>query len=377
MDIKFTEEQEIIRSSAREFLASRFPKSLAREIVSREGNFPKELWVEMAALGWMGLALPEKYGGSSGKFLDLVILLEEMGRACIQSPFFNSAVLAPYILLEAGTELQKQQILTEIGCGNLIVSPAIVEPEADFDPSGITVTATLVDGRYAINGTKLFVPYADVADYLIIAARTKKTKKTDDVITLFLVGGKTKGIKKTMLKTVSCDRQFELELNNVMVPCENVIGELNQGWKYMSKVLLKTAVAKCAEMNGGAQQVLDMTVSYAKERVQFGRPIGSFQAVQHHCVNMLVDVEVCRWSTYKAAWMIDEGMVYQQQAAITRALCNQSYGRVVALGHQVIGGVAYCLDHDMPLYFRHARSTEIELGDAEFYKKLVEDGIYA
>ena len=377
MDINFTEEQEIIRQSARDFLMSRFPKSLAREIVDQGKEFPKDLWREMADLGWMGLVLPEKYGGTGGKILDLAVLLEEMGRACLQGPFFVSAILGGFIILEAGDMRQKQELLPRIADGDAVVTLAIIEPEADYEPSMLSVTAQVKGNNYILNGTKLFVPHADTADYIIVVARTGKVTNLEDGITLFLVDSNAEGVRRTPLQTVSRDKQFETVFDNVKVSKENVLGEVNNGWKYIKKILLKAAVAKCAEMTGGAQQVLDMTVAYAKERVQFGKPIGSFQAIQHHCVNMLVDVEGCRWVTYKAAWMIDESQPYEQQAAIAKALCSQAYGRVVALGHQVIGGVSYCLDHDMPLYFRHARSAEVELGDEEFFKKIVADGMYA
>lgn len=376
MDIKFTEEQEIIRQSARDFLTSRFPKSLAREIVDQGKEFPKDLWREMADLGWMGLVLPEKYGGTGGKILDLAVLLEEMGRACLQGPFFTSAIVGGFCILETGNEQQKQELLPKIACGDIIVVLALIEPEADYEPSALSVTARPKGNYYIIDGTKLFVPYADVADYIIVVARTGKGTNPEDGITLFLINNSLNGIRRTQLDTVSRDKQFEIVFDDVKVSKENVLGEANKGWTYIKKILLKAGVAKCAEMTGGAQQVLDMTVAYAKERVQFGKPIGSFQAIQHHCVNMLVDVEGCRWVTYKAACMMDENQPYEQQAAIAKALCSQAYGRVVGLGHQVIGGVSYILDHDMPLYFRHARGAEADLGDEEFFKKIVADGLY-
>jgi alkylation response protein AidB-like acyl-CoA dehydrogenase len=377
MDIRFTEEQEIMKQSARDFLASRFPKSLARQIVQGEQDFPKELWREMSDLGWTGLVIPEEYGGAGGSFLSLVVLLEEMGRACIQSPFFSTAVLGGLILLEAGNHQQRQYFLPRIANGDVFFTLALSEPEADYDPHCIAVKAKLSGDSYTINGVKLFVPDADIADYIICAARTKESTVPEDGITLFILDGKTRGLSCSPLKTISGDSQCEVIFDKVKVPKNSVLGEVNKGWNHLDVVLQKAAVAKCAEMAGGAQQVLDMTVAYAKERVQFGKPIGAFQAIQHHCANMLIDVEGCRWVTYKAAWMIEEDIPYKQQAAIAKAWCNQAYRRVVALGHQVLGGVGYTLDHDMPLYFRHARTAEVTFGDVDYHQEIVADGLYS
>ena len=378
MDSKFTEEQEILRRSARDFLASRCPKSLVRDMQDDKGKgYTEELWHEMANLGWMGLIFPQEYGGANGCFMDLVVLLEEMGRACLPGPFFSTVVLGGLCLLEGGNERQKQEIVPKIANGDIKVTLALSELETDYDPSSIAVTATPNKEGYIINGTKLFVPDAHVADYIICAARTKKSANPEDGITLFLLDNKTPGINCTLLKTIAGDKQCEVIFDKVKVSKENILGELGQGWKYVKKVLQKAAVAKCAEMVGGAQQVLDMTVSYAKERVQFGKPIGAFQAVQHHCANMLGDVHGCRCVTYTTAWMMDEGMEYEVQVAIAKAWCSEAYRRVVALGHQVIGGVAYCLDHDMPLFFRHARMAEIAFGDADFHREVVADKLYS
>lgn len=377
MDIRFTEEQELIRQSARRFLKDKCPKSLVREMALDEKGYTEELWYGMADLGFMGLIIPEEYGGTGGSFLDLVLLLEEMGRACLPGPFFSTVVLGGLTILEAGSDQQKHELLSKITTGDIIVTLALTESKSDYDPSSIAVTAKAEGDSYIIDGTKLFVSDAHVAQYILCIARTKNRGDPEGGITLFIIDGKAQGISCTLLNTIAGDKQCEVVFNKVKVPKEHILGEVDQGWVHIKKILQKAAVAKCAEMVGGAQQILEMTVSYAKRREQFGKPIGSFQAIQHHCANMLIDLDGCRWVTYKTAWKIDEGMSYDNQVAIAKAWCNEAYRRIVALGHQVLGGVGYCEDHDMPLYFRRAKMAEVAFGDTDFHRKIVAEQLFS
>jgi 3-oxocholest-4-en-26-oyl-CoA dehydrogenase beta subunit len=377
MDIRFTEEQEMIRQSARNFLAKNCPSSLVREMVQDERGYTEALWRGMVELGWMGLVFPEEYGGSAGSFLDLLVLLEEMGRVCLPGPFFSTVVLGGLCLLEAGNHQQQKEILSKISSGEIKVTLALTEAESDYHPGSLQVSATRDRDDYRLNGTKLFVPDAQVADYILCAARTGKESDPGGGITLFIVAGKDPGIQLTALQTIAGDKQYEVKFQNVRVSRESILGQLHQGWPPLRKVLQKAAVAKAAEMVGAGDQILSVTVAYAKERVQFGRAIGSFQSIQHHCSNMLVDVEACRWVTYKTAWMIDQGLAYDQQASVAKAWCNEAYRRIVALGHQVLGGVGYCEEHDLPLYFRRDRIAEVSFGDSDFHRRVVAEYLFA
>jgi alkylation response protein AidB-like acyl-CoA dehydrogenase len=374
MDVKFSEEQEILRNSARGFLESNCDGTFVREMVEDEKGFTDELWRGMAELGWMGLIIPEEYGGVGMGFLELTILLEEMGRAMLPGPFFPTAILSGLSFLEAGSESQRKEYLPKIADGGIKVTLALNEAESIYDPGSIAISAVEDGDGFVINGTKLFVPDAHVADYVLCAARTDQG--TEDGITLFIVDGKDPAISAKPLKTIAGDKQFAIVFNDVKVPKENILGQRGQGWSAINTVLQKAAVLKCAEMVGAGQRILDMTTAYTNEREQFGRNIGAFQAIQHHCVNMLTDLEGCRWVTYKAAWMIHEGMPYEKQASIAKAWCNQAYRRVVALGIQVHGGVGYIEEHDFPLYFRRARAAEAAFGDADYHRKIVADQIF-
>jgi alkylation response protein AidB-like acyl-CoA dehydrogenase len=375
MDFGFTEEQEMLRTSARDFLTTECPAELVKEMAEDQQGYKPDMWAKMAELGWTGLAFPEQYDGMGMTFLDLAVLLEEMGRAVLPGPFFSSVVEAGFAVLEAGSEEQKKEILSKIATGEAIATLAVTEPSASYEPSAIAVTAKAEGDGYVIDGTKLFVENAHIADYIIVAARTKKGGKPEQGITLFVVEGKAPGITTTLLKTISGSKQCEVIFDKVKVPKSSVLGKVDQGWAAMEKVIEKAAVAKCAEMVGGAQAALDMSVAYAKERVQFGKPIGAFQAIQHHCANMLIDVDSSRFLTYQAAWKVSEGMEATMEVSMAKAWVNEAYRRVTQLGHQIHGGIGFCMDHDMPLYFKAAKTGESLFGTSDWHREKVAQGL--
>lgn len=369
MDMSFSEEQEMLRKTARDFLIDNCPKSFVREMEEDDTGYAPELWRKMAELGWMGLIIPENYGGIGGSFLDLAVLLEEMGRATLPGPFFSTVVLGGLTILSAGREEQKQEFLSRISEGELILTFALTEPEGECTAASINTKAIPDGDDYIINGTKLFVPDAHVADYIICAACTREDVIPEEGISLFLVDTRSLGIKNSLLKTMAKDKQCEVVFDGVRVPQRNLLGEKNKGWLYTEKVLPQIAVAKSMEMLGGAQQVLEMSINYAKERVQFDRLIGSFQAIQHHCSNIVIDVEGMRFLAYRTAWMISEGLPCSKEAFMTKAWVSDAYRRVVSLGTQIHGGVGIITEYDMQFYFRRAKTAEVFLGDADFYRE--------
>ena len=363
MDFGLSEGQRMLKQTARDFLTAECPTSLVKEMATDDRGYTAELWRKMAELGWMGLAFPEEYDGSGGSFLDLAVLLEEMGRVCLPGPFFSTVVLGGMTILELGNEKQKQELLPMIAKGELIVALALTEPGSSYGNSDMTVEAIADGDNYVIGGTKLFIPDAQIADYIVCVAKTAKGA------TLFLVDSKSPGISCSLLKTIAGDKQCEVLFDKVKVPQENILGDLGQGWIQLQSILRRAAIAKCAEMVGGAQQVLEMTIDYVKQRVQFGRPIGAFQAVQHHCANMATDIDTSRFITYQAAWRLSEGLPCTQESAMAKAWVSDAYKRVTKLGHQSIGGVSLMEDHDMPLYSKRAKAAELILGDADFHRE--------
>ncbi|MCL6644552.1 MAG: acyl-CoA/acyl-ACP dehydrogenase, partial [Dehalococcoidia bacterium] len=300
MDLSFSEEQEMLRRAAREFLEAECPKSHVRAMEEDPLGYSPTLWKKMAELGWLGLPFPESYGGGGGSFLDLVVILEELGRALTPSPFLPTVVLSGYALLAGGTEEQKRTYLPQIARGEHLFAFALLDLTARYTPAAIQQTRAVADGSdYVINGTKMFVHDAHIADTLIVAARTGEP---ETAISLFLVPARSPGVEITVLTTVASDRQCEVVLEDVRVPRMALLGAQDGGWSIVESALAHGTVAECARMSGGAQYLQEITVEYAKRRVQFGKPIGAFQAIQHHCANMAVDVDGIRFATYEAAW---------------------------------------------------------------------------
>jgi alkylation response protein AidB-like acyl-CoA dehydrogenase len=334
-------------------------------------GYSPELWRKIAELGWLGLIFPVEYGGSGGSFLDLIILLEVMGQYLVPTPFLPTVILGGLPILYGGTEVGKENFLPKVASGEVILSMAFTELEPNYNASGINLQAIREGNNFLINGTKLFVPYAHVANYLLCVMRTESGNKKEDGVTLFLIKGKHQGVSYTVLKTLSCEKQCEVVFNHVRVSEENIIGEYNKGWNTMKKVLDQAAISQCALMVGGAEKVLEMTVTHAKERVQFDRPIGSFQAIQHRCADMKVDLDGARFATYEAAWKISQGLPYTLDVSIAKAWTNQAYNRICASGHQIHGGSGVIKDYDMELYSRRAKAAEFFLGDTQFHREII------
>jgi len=369
MDFSFTEEQEMLRKIARDFLATECPRDSVREMIKDERGYTAELWKRMAELGWMGLIIPEEYGGIGGSFLDIAALVEEMGRACLPGPFFSS-LIGTLAILEAGNEQQKKKLLPKIAQGGLIATLAVSEPDVGYEVDALQCQAVAEGKEYIIDGTKLFVENAHVADLIICAARSKDVTGHQG-ITLFLTDAKSPDLTCTLLETIAGDKQCQVIFKGVRVPESSILGQPHRSGEYLERLLQVAAVAKCAEMLGGAQQVMDMTVDFVKERVQFDHPIGSLQAIQHHCANMMIDLEGIRYITYLAAWKVNEGLPFGKEAAIAKAWASEAYGRISDLAHQSHGAIGFCEDHDLPLYSKRAKASEFAFGDAQFQRRFV------
>ena len=365
MDFALNEQQEMMQTLARDLMTSEYPEKVLRATVKDEKGFTPELWRKMAATNLLGLSIPEEYGGV-GDFLDLTVVLEEMGKACFISPFFATVVLGAGAIMEAGSEEQNKKYLPGIAGGKSIVTLALAETDGEYGIDAIKMEAERRDGGFLLNGTKLFVPDAHVADFLICAARTA------DGMTLFMVDIKTPGITVKPLKTIAGDKQCEVIFDYVNVSEENVLGETGKGWQYIEKVLERANVAGCAEMVGMAEQVLKLTLDYAKERKAFGHLIGAFQSIQHRCADMLMDVEGSKYVTYQAAWRINEGLPAARETAIAKAWVGQACRRVMSSAHQIHGAIGFSEDHILHFYTKKASANEFSFGNVnEQLEKIV------
>jgi alkylation response protein AidB-like acyl-CoA dehydrogenase len=368
MDLGLTEAQQMLKTSAHTFLEAECPEAFVRAMEDDERGFTLELWQRLATQGWLGLTFPEEYGGAGLGYVELAVLLEEMGGALLPGPYFSTVVVAGPVIMDAGSPEQKGQLMTGIARGQLIVTLALTEPGGRWDAAGVQTVASARGDDFVIDGTKLYVPNAHASDYMVVAARTGDGEED---ISLFIVARQAPGVTQTLLETIASDRQSEVVFDDVSVPPSALLGDLNGGWATIEKVLEWGAVGKCAEMVGGAQEVLDMTVEYTKQRAQFGRPIGSFQAVQHHCANMATDVEASRHITNQAASRLAEGLPAQREVAMAKAWVSDAYRRVCALGHQCHGAVGFTKEHRMQLYSRRAKAAELMFGDAELHLETV------
>jgi alkylation response protein AidB-like acyl-CoA dehydrogenase len=372
MNFGFNDEQELLRSTARKFFENECGSDTVRRLMETPEGISPDLWTKIAEQGWLGLVFPEAYDGMGLGLVDLVVLMEEMGRAVVPGPYFSTVLLGGLAVLEAGSEAQKKEWLPKIAAGDKRVALAWMEPSAQLGPAGVTLTATEKGGRYTLSGTKLFVHDAHTADALVVAARTRPGAGAEGV-SLFLLPRETSGLRVTLLPTMDQTRKLcEVTCADVTVGADALLGAAGAGWAPLGRVLDRATVALCAEMCGGAQKVLDMTVEYAKIRQAFGRPIGSYQGVKHRAADMLVDVENGKSITYYAAWALDEGAAEAPLAvSMAKAYVSDAFRRVAAAGIQLHGGIGFTWEHDLHLYFKRAKGSEFTFGDATHHRERV------
>ncbi len=372
MDFALNEEQKMIRNSARDFLKAECPKSVVKELEESDSGYLPELWQKMAELGWLGLSVPEEYDGAGLGLLELAVLFEEFGRAAMPGPMF-ATVISTLAILEGCTQEQKKNLLPEVVSGKLILTLAVEEPGAVCDPEYVTAKAVKQDDGYSITGTKMFVPCANVAHWLVVVARTEGESGDKNGITLFLVDAQAQGLNRIPIKTIAADKQFQVELNDVYVSAENIVSKLNDGYALIKSILEKATAIQCAEMVGGANQELDLTSEYTKTRMQFDRPIGTFQAVQHRLADMYIDVHAARFTTYHAVWRLSEGLPSAKELAIAKLITGQSCQRVAFSAQQLHGGIGVDLDYDLHFYYRREKALELSLGTPAYHLEALAD----
>ncbi|MGH9003625.1 MAG: acyl-CoA dehydrogenase family protein [Acidimicrobiia bacterium] len=376
MNFAFSEEQEELRRSVRRFLDDKSSVAEVRRLMETTEGYDEAVWAQMGKeLGLQSLHVPEAYGGQGYSFVELVVVLEEMGRALLCAPFFASVCLAANAILNAGTEEDRQALLPGIASGDMIATLAFTEPNGRWDASGITMEAVPAgdgpdgNGGHTLSGTKMFVLDGHTAGLVVVAARRAGSEGTDG-ISFFTVDGGAEGLTRTPLPTMDQTRkQAKLEFSGVP---GKLLGEEGTGWGALSKTLDQAAVCLCAEMVGGAQRVLDMSVEYAKVRIQFGRPIGSFQAIKHKCADMLLEVESSKSAAYYAGWAAaEDNDELPVVASLAKSYCSEAYFHAAAENIQIHGGIGFTWEHDAHLYFKRAKSSEILFGDPTYHRELL------
>jgi alkylation response protein AidB-like acyl-CoA dehydrogenase len=369
LDFGFSEEQEMLRDAAKRFLTDNCSTKYVRQMMADASAHDPAFWQKLVGQGWPGLLIPEQYGGANGTFLDMTVIVEEMGKALIPGPFFAAALLGAPTFIEGASDALKAEFLPKIAEGKFIPTVAIAEAPGRFDAGGIELKAVKKGSGYSVTGEKFFVPDAHVADALIVAVRTSGS--AENGITLLCIPAKEKGVTVSQLKTVDMTRRMcHVKFDNVQA--ETVIGKENDGWPVLRRVLDIATAALSTEMVGTAQKALDIAVEYAKTRVQFGKPIGSFQAIKHKCVDMMVAVENARSLTYYAAWTVDERVPEAATAVpMAKAYASDMGKTVTSEAIQVHGGIGFTWEHDMHLYHRRALAGEANLGNAPIHRETV------
>jgi alkylation response protein AidB-like acyl-CoA dehydrogenase len=362
VNFAFSEEQEQLREFVRSFLDDKSAEEAVREQMATEQGYDEAVWSQMAEqMGLQALIIPEEFGGQGYGYVELIIVLEEMGRALLCAPYFSSVVLAANALIHSGDDDAKGELLPQIA-GGTVATVAFTEENGKWDESGITMQATASGDGHTLDGTKMYVLDGATADIIIVAARTAAG------VSLFQVATDAPGLTRTSLSTMDQTRK-QAKLDFADTPAK-LIGTDGGGWAVLSQMLDLAAVALAAEQVGGAQMCLDMAVEYAKVRVQFGRPIGSFQAIKHKCADMLLEVESAKSAAYYAGWCAAElNDELASTASLAKAYCSEAYFHAAAENIQIHGGIGFTWEHPAHLYFKRAKSSELLFGDPTYHRE--------
>ena len=375
MDINLTEEQTQLQDMASKFMDNECTFEFVRKIEKEsELGYCPDMWQQFAEMGWLGIMVPEEFGGMEMGLLDTVVLVRELGRHLCPSPFLYTSVLAADVIAQSGSQAQKAELLPQIVAGEKIYAFAYQEFSRFFKPEHIQLQAKQTDEGYALNGCKMFVEFADGADTLIVAARTGKENSTSG-LSLFLVDRNSAGISTKHMPTMSRDRQYQVDFDNVVVPASALIGKLNEGWDALEPALHKAVVAFCAYTTGAGFEMHDQATEFAGQRVQFGRPIGQMQTVQGYLAQMIMELYGADMLTMFSAFQIDKGHSARGYVAKAKSFSSDTVGHVMDVSSQIFGGMGYMEEQDSTLYLRRGKQYQLALGGSEYWEDLIAEEI--
>jgi alkylation response protein AidB-like acyl-CoA dehydrogenase len=371
IDLALDSTQLARQAAAHDLFEERCPPGTVRELENAAPGYDRALWQEMADRGWLGLTLPEAHGGGGGGLLDVLPLHEELGRFLVPSPLLDTVAVAGDLVARVGTEDQRRQVLPAMAAGRCIVSGALVEPDGSFGPRGVATSAVRRGQDFVLNGVKLLVGFAPDAEFLLCAARTGAGSASRDGLTVFLVETPTAGIRCAPLPNIAGSALYEVGFDDVVVPESGVVGEVGSGWEQLSVSATKAGVLQTATIVGAARAVLAMTNRYAKEREQFGSPIGQYQAVQYMVTDVLIDLHAIDLLARQAAYCIDAGKPFAREAAIAIAHGKKAAAHLHRQAHEVHAGAGFMRDHDLNLFSRRSKFWENNLGDARYHQEQI------
>ena len=374
MDTLLNEEEQLLKGNVREFLETECPTSLVREMEEDELGYPPALWAQAAELGWLGLALPEEYGGDGGPLTHLGLVLEEAGRAAAPLPLHSTMVPA-LAIAESGSDALRSELLPRVARGDAILTWAVIEADAQSKPDSIGTTATANGDGFHISGTKFFVDNFNVAEKCLVACRTSPASSQNEGISLFLVDTNSAGISQTPLPNMASDKQSQVTFDNVAVPADRLVGTVDEGWSIVEPMEERATALLCAQMVGATRKAVDMAVDYSKDRVAFGRPIGAFQSIQHICADIVTWVDGADLLTYEALWRLSEGLPATTHVSSAKAFCNERCLMCLHQANQIHAGIAQIKEFDLNLWYRRASAWSMRLGTTFDHQRKVADAI--
>ena len=358
----------MLRKTALDFMRRDAPKEVVQVLQDTDTGYTEELWRKAVEMGWLGVIIPEQYGGTGNSLTSAGVLFEALGTGPLPGPYFSSGILGSLVIMEAGSEAQKQGILPAVAEGKQILTLALTEPEYSWEPRGVKTTATSKNGDFVLDGLKLFTIDAQAATQFIVAARTGKGTAAKGV-SLFLVDSKSDGVSVRRVPGFLAGRSFEVKLKSVKVPRSAMLGNKDEGWPALQQAIDKAIPVLCAYKVGGCQAVFDMTLEYSRVRVQFGMPIGRFQRVQDMIIEQVDHADAARWTTYEALWKLDTQRPYAESVHLAKAVASQAYWDVVTLAHRVFSGISYSKEHPVSFHIRASRSLYNFLGEPSYHRQ--------
>lgn len=361
MDVLLTDEQEMIRETARSFLEGECPPQLVRAMEMDPLGYPPDLWRKAAELGWQGMALPEAYGGSEMPLVYLGLILQEVGRAVAPLPLHSTCVAA-LTIAEAGTKAQCEAVLPGVVAGDQVLTWAFAEEDPRLQPSSVTMTAVPEGSDYILSGRKMFVDNFTAADQCLVICRTAPARGDGAGLSLFLVDTKLDGISHTPLVTTAKDKQSEVVFSRVRVPAASLIGRADEAWPIVERMLDRATALLCAQMLGAARKDAEMAIDYAKMREAFGQPIGAFQSIQHMCADMIIWIDGGELLTYEALWRMDEGLPHSVEVSQAKAFCNEKCLASARNAQIIHGGIGFMMELDLHLWYRRVAAWGMRLG---------------
>ena len=368
LNLDFTEEQEMLREMVRGVCSQYSNHDVVRAMEDDPKGYPEDLWAQLAELDLLGLVIPEDFGGAGMSMLDAVVVYEEFGRSLAPLPHFVSCVLSAGAIALGGSDSQREAWLPKIAKGEAIVTPAWNEPDNGFGPKGVEMRAEIDGDAFVLTGTKFHVAFASSADRLLVLARTGDA---EDAVDLFLVDPSAEGVTLDQRMTISSDTQYRVDFDGVRVTEADRVGAASTGWSIWQQAMADGMILAAAQANGGCDYALEVTVQYSKDREQFDKPLGAFQALSHYMADAKTVLDGSKTLNYEAAWAKDTSADLSRLAPMTKLFACNSYRDTTAMAQQIFGGVGFTVEYEIQLYFRRAKQLQVSWNDTARCEELI------